>query len=351
MKRLFALCLILALSLCACGGNGNSSSGSSGSSGTSSGGESNVKPVTLKFAGSNNEEHPVTQHMYKIKEAVEEKTEGRVLIDVFPANALGDAEVVIQGVMDGSVDMMCMFISGTYDPRFNITSFPVILQNWEDAKKQNADGSNYTKILTEACADNNMIYLGTHVDGFCGVSSVKEPKNYADPTKPKDCLIRCVTNEKSKQLLEAQGFQSIGLPWADTYTSIESGICDGSSGQSASGVYQNFRDLVKYYVPYNMTVDPMTYVINADSFAKLSEGDQAILREAVKNEVMAAIEEGPALEEESFAKLEESGVTILPLTDQEVATIHEHLWGALEPVMVELTSREIVDQVVADIQG
>lgn len=110
--------------------------------------------------------------------------------------------------MDGSVDMMCMFISGTYDPRFNITSFPVILQNWDDAKKQNAEDSNYTKILTEACADNNMVYLGTHVDGFCGVSSVKEPQNYADPTKPKGCLIRCVTNEKSKQLLEAQGYQS-----------------------------------------------------------------------------------------------------------------------------------------------
>lgn len=59
-----------------------------------------------------------------------------------------------------------------------------------------------------------MVYLGTHVDGFCGVSSVKEPQNYADPTKPKGCLIRCVTNEKSKQLLEAQGYQSIGRPGA-----------------------------------------------------------------------------------------------------------------------------------------
>ncbi len=348
MKKFSAILLSLAMaaSLAACG---SAPSGTTPGSSGGSGGD--VKPVTLKFSGSNNEEHPVTQHMYKIKEAVEKETDGRVLIDVFPANSLGDAEVVIQGVMDGSVDMMCMFISGTYDPRFNITSFPVILQNWDDAKKQNAEDSNYTKILTEACADNNMVYLGTHVDGFCGVSSVKEPQNYADPTKPKGCLIRCVTNEKSKQLLEAQGYQSIGLPWGDTYTSIQSGICDGSSGQSANGVYQNFRDVVKYYIPYNMTVDPMTYVINADSFAKLSEGDQQILRNAVMNEVMAAIEEGPALEEESFAKLEEAGVTILPLTDEEVANIHQHLWTALEPVMVDLTSREIVDAVVSDIQG
>lgn len=346
MKKFFALLLALTMtvSLAACGGN--NSSDTSGASG-----DSTAEPVTLKFAGTVASDQPASLHMQAIKDYVEEKTEGRVLIDLYPANALGDAEVVIQGVMDGSVDMMLGFISGTYDKRFNITSFPVILQNWDDVAIQNAADSNYTRILTEACADNNMVYLGTHPDCFCGVSSVKEPKNYADPTKAKECLIRCVTNEKSKQLLEAQGYQSIGLAWAETYTSIESGICDGSSGQSASGVYSNFRDLVKYYVPYNMTIDPMTYVINADSMAKLTEEDQAILREACQNEMMDAIENGPALEEQAFKDLEAAGITVLPLTDEELANIHAHLWTALEPVMVELTSREIVDEVVADIQG
>lgn len=73
MKKFSAILLSLAMaaSLAACG---SAPSGTTPGSSGGSGGD--VKPVTLKFSGSNNEEHPVTQHMYKIKEAVEKETDG-----------------------------------------------------------------------------------------------------------------------------------------------------------------------------------------------------------------------------------------------------------------------------------
>jgi len=354
-KKVLALILVLAmaLSLGLAGCSSDSGNSASGGGSASSGGGGSVTPaadpVTFKFAGTVAADQPASLHMAAIKENVEKATEGRLLFDLYPANALGDAEVVIQGVMDGAIDMMLGYISATYDPRFNVNSFPVLLANWDDAAKQNDPDSNWNRIQAEACESIGVVYLGNHADGFCGISSKKQPDNYADPTKPKNAVIRCVNQTKSKVLLESQGYQSIGLAWAEVYTSIESGICDGSSGQSANSVYQNFRDLIKYYVPVNMTIDPMSYIANPASLDKLSDEDEQILRDAVHAEVMDAIEQGPSIEEAAYDKLEEAGVTILPLTDDEIRTIHDKIWQDVGPVMVDLLGQEVVDQCRADI--
>lgn len=50
----------------------------------------NSKPITLRYSTMQNKDHISYQVALNIKQAVEEKTEGRVLIDIYPANQLGD---------------------------------------------------------------------------------------------------------------------------------------------------------------------------------------------------------------------------------------------------------------------
>jgi len=46
--------------------------------------------LTLKVAGISAPEYRGTRSLYTIKDAVEKGTEGRVVLDIFPANQLGD---------------------------------------------------------------------------------------------------------------------------------------------------------------------------------------------------------------------------------------------------------------------
>ena len=52
--------------------------------------------LTLKVAGISAPEYRGTKSLYTIKDVVEKGTEGRVILDVFPANQLGDYTLVYE---------------------------------------------------------------------------------------------------------------------------------------------------------------------------------------------------------------------------------------------------------------
>ena len=80
MKKVYLLLLslvVLMIALTGCGKDTDSA-------------KDNSKPITLRYSTMQNKDHISYQVALNIKQAVEEKTEGRVLIDIYPANQLGD---------------------------------------------------------------------------------------------------------------------------------------------------------------------------------------------------------------------------------------------------------------------
>ena len=58
--------------------------------------------VTLRFAGQFPEEHSATKLMREIAEGVRTRTRGRVNIEVYPDNLLGDYTIIYEDLMRGS---------------------------------------------------------------------------------------------------------------------------------------------------------------------------------------------------------------------------------------------------------
>ena len=52
--------------------------------------------------------------------------------------------------------------------------------------------------------------------------------------------------------MTAMGYNTVAMTWSDTYSSIQTGIVNGSVGQTSLGVYTNLRDVVNYFIPYNL---------------------------------------------------------------------------------------------------
>ena len=95
MKKVYLLLLslvVLMIALTGCGKDKDSA-------------KDNSEPITLRYSTMQNKDHISYQVALNIKQAVEEKTEGRVLIDIYPANQLGDWSQVYDELMMGSIDM------------------------------------------------------------------------------------------------------------------------------------------------------------------------------------------------------------------------------------------------------
>lgn len=89
MKKVYLLLLslvVLMIALTGCGKDKDSA-------------KDNSEPITLRYSTMQNKDHISYQVALNIKQAVEEKTEGRVLIDIYPANQLGDWSQVYDELM------------------------------------------------------------------------------------------------------------------------------------------------------------------------------------------------------------------------------------------------------------
>ncbi len=342
------LALSLMFSLLGCGG-GNASS-AAGTSDSSAQEQTSDKVYSLKLAGSMAVDAPVSQRMEKVAEICNEKSNGRLQIKTYPANQLGDSTLVFESLMDGSVDMGCFFNSNSYDPRIAINSLPYLATTTEEMKKIYSRDSNYYQAYSQIIGDLNIKLLGTHVDGWVGVLFTEYPTNYNDVTAKKDQLIRIPGVDAYKYMMSDMGYNTVSVAWADLYTALQTGVCDGAVGATLVSCYDSFRDVTKYWAPYHCTIENLDYMINADTWNSLPEDLQVILQDAIDEVTAQQIDELDGLEAEYQKKLvEENGIQILPFTDEELQAYAQVVRDNTWPKIADTVGQDLIDTIKQDL--
>jgi len=68
----------------------------------------------------------------------------------------------------------------------------------------------------------------------------KEPRALEIPTFPRTSKIRVPPIKSFEVTAQALGFLATPIPWADTFTAMQSGIVNGAIGGGAEGYFANF---------------------------------------------------------------------------------------------------------------
>lgn len=343
MKKLLSIVLaaVMALSMTACGGGKSPAEGDSSDPN---------KVYELKFAGSMPTDAPSSQGMERIKQYCEEKSGGRLKISTYPANQLGDSTLVMEDIMAGNVDMGCFFNSNAYDPRIAINSLPYLVTNVEEAKKIYSPGSHFFDAYSEILAGLNVKLLGVHGDGFVGLLYTKFPKGYNDVNAKKDLMIRMAASDAYRIALDTMKYNSTTIAFSDTYTSLQTGVCDGAIGLTPVSAQSTFGDLIKYWVPQNIFIDPLDYIISEKTWNELPEDLQQIIQEAVTAETNRQFDNMDDLDQQYMDKMTEQGTEILELTDEEFNAYVDHVREVAWGEMAELVGQDLIDEIKLDIE-
>ena len=80
--------------------------------------------------------------------------------------------------------------------------------------------------------------------------------------------------------MTAMGYNTVAMTWSDTYSSIQTGIVNGSVGQTSLGVYTNLRDVVNYFIPYNFGAEFVHLAMSSTSWGKLTADQQKVVQDA-----------------------------------------------------------------------
>lgn len=296
------------------------------------------------------DDHPNTIAVKEFIEKVEERSDKRIKIELFPANQLGDPTVVYQEIGKGTVDMSLMSAPSNFDERLEFLYLPYLVTNYDELESVYGLDTFVYDTITDIHSEQNIKLLGFHGEGFGGVGTTKPLDNPAAMGEDKNMMIRIPQMDLFKEFAESLGFSTVSIPFADLYMALQTGQAEGWIGGQPASNYTNYKDVLTHYYQYNNFFEVQSLIINQDLWDDMSSEDQEILQTAGVELTNDSFKNAEKFDEEFRGKLEEYGIEITLLEDEELEHLAKETREKLWPQFRESLTDEIIDGLLENIE-
>ena len=283
MKRLAILLalVLVVMSLTACGAKETpaTETGTGTETGTETEAEAaETTPVTIQIGYGNNPGEPIDLAVNEWKRLIEEKSNGSILVEIFPSSQLGSKNDLIDQMIAG--DSVITLADGAfYADRgvkdFGIVFAPYLFDSWEECWKL-VDSDWYAdqsaqleekglKILT-----SNWMYGDRHTLTTKPVRSVEDLKGMK---------IRVPGNTIQIKGFEALGATPTPMALGEVYTSLQQGTIDGLENPLPVLYNGKFHEVAKYLILDGHVKNFTTWIAGSAFFDTLTEEQQQLLIE------------------------------------------------------------------------
>lgn len=348
MKKTLALVLAAAMltTLGACGRKTETPAASSGASAASSGSTAapaNAPEHVFRYAENQPQDYPTTQGAYKFAELVEEKTNGRIKIEVYHGAQLGDEKSVIEQLQFGAIDFTRVSLSplAEFSDSLNVLQLPYLYR--DDAHMWTVlDGGIGAEFLAsiESAGLVGLSWYGAGSRNF--YNSKREIKTLEDL---KGLNIRVQESGLMMGMVEALGANPTPMAYGEVYSGLQTGTIDGAENNWPSYESTSHYEVAKYFVLDEHTRVPEMQMMSKMTMEKLSPEDMAIIRECALESAKFERKAWAEREEASEEKVRAAGAVITELSAEEKAKFQ----AACKPLYAKFAGdyTEIIDRILA----
>ena len=331
VPRIISLLLlfVMTLSFAACGGKVASSGGAS--SGTVLG--NNTPAAEPEFVmkigldavvGALN--HVSAEY---IKEEIEKNSNGRIAVEVYPAQQLGSVREMIEGMQLGSVEAVLVPISkfAGFDARLNLCDMPMLFRN-EDILWQMLEGEVGQRAMANL-PDIGLLGVQYYAGGFKIITANKPIKTPEDMRGQK---IRTMESPIIMSMFAAWGANPVPIDFAEVYNSLQQRVVDGQENPIYT-IYDMKYYEVNSYMMFLEHACLTNFLCYSESwFNSLPQDLQEVVWNAGLDGAQYQKEVLAKFNEEYLKSIEEyGGVEYIYFTDEE-----KQLWiDAVQPVYAE----------------
>jgi len=274
---------------------------------------------------------------------VKAKTDGRIEIKVYSGSVLGDWVDINEYVMRGDVDMAMLPLAPTYDPRLNIGYYmPYMFTNTEEAKAAYNVGGWVYNMVGELLKEQGIKGLALYPAGWAGMTTKEVPNGWED-MKPNKMKIRVMPLKACQLTWRALGYIPSTIPYSEAYSAIERGVAEGESGGPPFQGYQ-FRDVQGVWIQYNDYLEPWWFILNLETWNKLTEQDQDVLVAAAQKQVDLRWDYFLQEDEDYRQKMKDYGMKVLMPTDAQLKGFAHKIRTEVWPELEDLMGKALVDQ-------
>ena len=289
---------------------------------------------------------PVANSMDLWAELVEKNTNGELEVDVFYQGELGGQQELFDQLVKGNVDMMLTWPITSYDPRMGVINTPYLVLDWDDALEAYKPGGWLAEIVDPVFQDVGLKYFGPYPEGFAGVATKGRYATAAEAAK--GIKVRSQPIFPYPQAMEALGYQAVPIDWSEVYTSIQTGVVDGDSGNVIYWDYEYFGDLIEYYVHTRHLFSTGALLMNLKSWEGLTDQERTIVQDAAVQVVEKQFQDANAEDLKWRNAAIEAGIKFIALSDEEFHTNVKAVRDTVWPQMEEKIGTVIMEQVRAN---
>lgn len=278
MKRrhriMSALTLVLAAAALAVLGGGQPEEAAAGTS-----------VQVVKFSSPVAPDHPNNIAALKFAEIVNKESGGRLKVEVFPANQLGNVKDVIENVMTGSVHMYMGGTSETslFQSEFAVMDAPYLFRDYDHLMK--GAKSDVVKEIGAKLEKNRGVKILTAEIYYGARHLTTRNKPIKTPADLKGMLVRAPDQPIYLEAVRAMGATPTPVAFSDLYMALKQGVVDGQENPIPTIYTYKYYEAQKYLMLTGHMLRVNVIGADASWYNKLSPDLKQIMGKALDEAV------------------------------------------------------------------
>ena len=276
------------------------------------------QPIVIKFSHVVAVNTPKGKGAEYFKKLAEERTGGKVKVEVYPNSQLFKDGEEMEALQLGSVQMLAPSVSkfGPLGAReFEIFDLPYIFDSYDDLHKV-TDGP-VGKALFKKLESKGIIGLAYWANGFKDMSANKALRK---PEDMKGLKMRIQSSKVLDSEMRAFGALPQVMAFSEVYQAMQTGVVDGSENPPSNFYTQKMHEVQKYLTLTDHGVIEYAVIVNKKFWDGLPADIRTTLEGAMKDATKYADDIAKKENDDALAAIKASGKTeIITLTPAEKA--------------------------------
>ncbi len=342
-KSIIAVMLMatMILSLTACAGNESASGDDTASAGNNE--ASDEKVYELKFAHVVRPTTPKGAAAEEFKKRIEERSEGRIKVTVYPDSQMGNDQEINEQILAGTLDINAPFLSTitSFAEEFELFDLPYLFTSTENAYAA-LDGEVGEK-LNGYLEEKGLINLGYLTGGF------KQFTNSVRPVKSVQDLDGLKIRVSQSPLLVTQfraiNAGGISVPFSELYSALQTKTVDGQENPFANIASKKFYEVQDYMTISNHSFMGYAFIMSKEKFESMPSDLQDLTKEVAREVMKWEWELTEEKDVEYLQEIKDAGMIIDEFGEEEKAEFKEATKAAYDEFLKKENGEELLNLV------
>lgn len=271
------------------------------------------------FAHSMSEATPRHQSMLYFEQELEERTNGRIQVEIYPNGTMGTEAELMDMVKINAIQGTCGSQFEKANPQYLIYNMPFMFDSPEEF--QSVLDSDFEKKLAEGAIANGYYIPATGIaGGYRQITNNEHPINTPEDLEGLKLRVPPLTPViKTMEALKANPTQ---IAYNETYMALKTGVVDGQENPGSNIVEKKFYEVQEYMSIINYMICPECFFTNYEWYSSLPADLQEIFNEVAVESMKMRTETWLSSEAENLKVIEEN-CEVNTVSEENIAAFRE----------------------------